>query len=276
MSLSENFNKKIELSRQIINPLLDNLNEELINKKKEAYFTNAQCITSITPLEFYFGFCFFNYFNVIFYFKDDSLNWTAYSCVNKSFPIHSGRDYKITDYLLIISDIENTLIPFIPNKYFEEMKSDNYIAYTIRLNFITCSGEEFSELKRAEQNDNFKTTDECLDFMIEEVKKHAKFRQYKFIEISSSIYNSYKNNYSSSIRYGEDGHTSDMTHTPAETHTHKDGKIHYNIPAEVFKNNLTTAGDFQYDTDVSTTYGLTATLSAGESIFWKLSKTKTL
>lgn len=108
------------------------------------------------------------------------------------------------------------------------------------------------------------------------VKKHAKFRQYKFIEISSSIYNSYKNNYSSSIRYGEDGHTSDMTHTPAETHTHKDGKIHYNIPAEVFKNNLTTAGDFQYDTDVSTTYGLTATLSAGESIFWKLSKTKTL
>ena len=73
--------------------------------------------------------------------------------------------------MLIISDIENTLIPFIPNKYFEEMKSDNYIAYTIRLNFITCSGEEFNELKRAEKNDNFKTTDECLDFMIEEVKK---------------------------------------------------------------------------------------------------------
>ena len=43
MSLSENFNKKIKFSRQIINPLLDNLNEELINKKKEACFTNAQC-----------------------------------------------------------------------------------------------------------------------------------------------------------------------------------------------------------------------------------------
>lgn len=108
------------------------------------------------------------------------------------------------------------------------------------------------------------------------VKSHAKFRQYKFIEIPSNIYNAYKSNYSSSIRYSEDGHTSTITHTPAETHTHKDGKIHYKIPAEVFKNNLTSKGDFQYDTDVSTTYGLTATLSAGESIFWKLSESKTL
>ena len=108
------------------------------------------------------------------------------------------------------------------------------------------------------------------------IKKHAKFRQYKFIEIPSTIYNSYKSNHSSSIRYSEDGHTSNMPHNPAETHTHNDGKIHYKIPAEVFKNNLTSTGDFQYDTNVSITYGLTATLSAGESIFWKLSETKTL
>lgn len=67
-----------------------------------------------------------------------------------------------------------------------------------------------------------------------------------------------------------------MPHNPAETHTHNDEKIYYKIPAEVFKNNLTSTGDFQYDTNVSTTYGLTATLSAGESIFWKLSETKTL
>lgn len=108
------------------------------------------------------------------------------------------------------------------------------------------------------------------------VKKHAKFRQYKFIEIPSNIYNAYKSKYASSIRYGENGHTRDMAHNPAETHTHKDEKIYYKIPAEVFKNNLTSKGDFQYDTDVSTTYGLTATLSAGESIFWKLSESKTL
>ena len=108
------------------------------------------------------------------------------------------------------------------------------------------------------------------------IKKHAKFRQYKFIEIPSTIYNSYKSNHSSRIRYSEDGHTSNMPHNPAETHTHNDGKIYYKIPAEVFKNNLTSTGDFQYDTNVSTTYGLTATLSAGESIFWKLSETKTL
>lgn len=35
MSVSKNYNKKIELSRQIINPLLDNLNEELIIKRKK-------------------------------------------------------------------------------------------------------------------------------------------------------------------------------------------------------------------------------------------------
>ena len=40
-----------------------------------------------------------------------------------------------------------------------------------------------------------------------------------------------------------------MTHTSTETHIHKDGKIRYNIPAEVFKDNLTATGDFQYDTD---------------------------
>ena len=48
MSLSENFNKKIKFSRQIINPLLDNLNEELINKKKEACFTNARDCESLS------------------------------------------------------------------------------------------------------------------------------------------------------------------------------------------------------------------------------------
>ena len=171
MSLNEKFKKKIEISRLIINPILDNLNAELINKKKEAHFTNAQCITSVKPLEFYFGFCFYNYFNVIFNYKNDSLNWTGYSCINKTSPIYSIREYKPLDYLLLIADIENTLKPLIPNKYFEEMKSNNYISYTTRLNYIFSSEDEYSELKREENNDDFKTTDECLDFMIEEVKK---------------------------------------------------------------------------------------------------------
>lgn len=171
MSLNESFKKKIEISRLVINPILDNLNEELINKKKEAYFTNAQCITSLNPLEFYFGFCFYNFFNVIFCYKNDSLIWTAYSCINKTSPINSDREYKTHDYLLLIADIENTLKPLIPNKYLEEMKSNNYISYITRLNYIFSSKQEFNELKRAEKNDNFKTTDECLNFMIEEVKK---------------------------------------------------------------------------------------------------------
>lgn len=171
MSLNENFKKKIEISRLVINPILDNLNEELINKKKEAFFTNAQCITSLKPLEFYFGFCFYNFFNVIFKYKNDSLTWTAYSCIKKASPIHSVKEYKPYDYLLIIEDIENTLKSLIPEKYFKEMKSDNYISYNTRLNYLFFSKDEYNELKRNENNDNFKTTDECLDFMIEEVKK---------------------------------------------------------------------------------------------------------
>lgn len=172
MSLNENFRKKIEISRLIINPILDNLNEELINKKKEANFSNAQCITSINPLEFYFGFSFYNYFNVIFYYKNDLLHWTAYSCINNVSPIHSIKEYKPCDYLLLIEDIENTLKTLIPQQYLKEMNGKNYESFEKRVDYITVNTkQEYNELKREENNDDFKTTDECLDFMIEEVKK---------------------------------------------------------------------------------------------------------
>ncbi|MFB9057234.1 hypothetical protein ACFFU9_10835 [Mariniflexile ostreae] len=45
----------------------------------------------------------------------------------------------------------------------------------------------------------------------------------------------------------------------------------YSIPATDFtdKDNWTT-GSFYYDTGVSTTYGISGTVTAGKSIFWKL------
>ena len=72
----------------------------------------------------------------------------------------------------IVNDIDNILKLKIPQKYLQTLNGNNYETFEKRLDYITVSSkEEFNELKRAEQNDNFKTTDECLDFMIEEVKK---------------------------------------------------------------------------------------------------------
>jgi hypothetical protein len=52
-----------------------------------------------------------------------------------------------------------------------------------------------------------------------------------------------------------------------------ENKLKYEIPEAVFKdkNNWKT-GDFYYKTGVKTIYGIIATITAGKSIFWKLSK----
>lgn len=52
-----------------------------------------------------------------------------------------------------------------------------------------------------------------------------------------------------------------------------ENKLKYEIPEAVFKDkdNWKT-GDFYYETGVKTIYGIIATITAGKSIFWKLSK----
>lgn len=66
-------------------------------------------------------------------------------------------------------------------------------------------------------------------------------------------------------------------------HTHDGDRIVYNCPAEVFtdKNNRNKNDDFYYLTDAKNkdgtkaTKGITATLCAGDSIFWKVVTTRT-
>lgn len=116
-------------------------------------------------------------------------------------------------------------------------------------------------------------------------KGQGKFREYKFIEISNTLYNSYKAKWpNSTYKYKESKkHTKDLTHTPSETHTHDGDRIVYNCPAEVFtdKNNRNKNDDFYYLTDAKNkdgtkaTKGITATLCAGDSIFWKVVTTRT-
>ena len=52
-----------------------------------------------------------------------------------------------------------------------------------------------------------------------------------------------------------------------------ENKLKYEIPEAIFKDkdNWKT-GDFYYKTGVKTIYGIIATITAGKSIFWKLSK----
>jgi RHS repeat-associated protein len=91
---------------------------------------------------------------------------------------------------------------------------------------------------------------------------HAKFREYGRIEINGDILMSFK---------GEIGKT------------HPSGKISWNslgvknipIMADVFKQNLDMEeGVFDYKTKSKSKNTLTATTTAGESIFWKVTKDK--
>ncbi|MCM1234251.1 MAG: hypothetical protein NC489_29455 [Ruminococcus flavefaciens] len=55
-------------------------------------------------------------------------------------------------------------------------------------------------------------------------------------------------------------------------HKHVDGKAIYSIPASTFtdKNNLTPDGNFYWvDNNSTNKIGISATIAAGRSIFWK-------
>ena len=131
--------------------------ELILLKEKIGTISQLKTIIQSSPLHFKFGFNFYNYYDVIFEYKDEKITWKAFSC-NESEKI--------------VADINEIIKSNIPQKYLKDIFGKNYETFEKRLDYITVSSkQEFSELKRAEQNDNFKTTDECLDFMIEEVKK---------------------------------------------------------------------------------------------------------
>jgi hypothetical protein len=130
-----------------------------------------------------------------------------------------------------------------------------------------------------------------------------KFDEYKFIEIPKDIYDSFLAANGSSTRYGDKGNHSEKS--DKGTHEHikkkvkkkildkdkkpvlgKDGKptfeevevpskIKYSIPAEDFENkDYWVSGSFYYETGVAETYGVSGTVNAGKSIFWKKTKTR--
>lgn len=122
-----------------------------------------------------------------------------------------------------------------------------------------------------------------------------KFDEYKFIEIPKNVYDPFLAANGTSAKYGDKGQH-DLKHDQG-THEHiskinkikilgKDGKptfkeigvpykIKYKIPAAEFedKDNW-SSGSFYYDTGLEVSNGISGTISAGKSIFWKVTSTR--
>ncbi|KQS40979.1 hypothetical protein [Pedobacter sp. Leaf194] len=110
-----------------------------------------------------------------------------------------------------------------------------------------------------------------------------KFDEYNFIEIPKDIYDDFvAAQGSTTTTYGDSGNH-DLK-KDAGTHEHikvKDkkgnekAKIRYAIPAADFTDQqYWTSGSFYYETGAKKTNGISATITAGKSIFWKITPTR--
>ncbi len=108
-----------------------------------------------------------------------------------------------------------------------------------------------------------------------------KFDEYKFIEIPKDVYDEFVKAQGTSVIYPDRGnHSKNNEHGSHQHISIKKGdkevrKIKYNLPASEFtdKRNWIT-GNFYYETGVKVTNGISGTVSAGKSIFWKLTPVK--
>lgn len=172
MSLQNENDLEDKIFDETINPIVDPIYDIICKSSIRGIMSNVKQLVDISPVKFKFGFNFYNYYDVIFEYKNEKITWKAISCKKDEEEITNNKLYNPMESQEIVNDIDNILKLTIPQKYLQVLNGKNYESFEKRLDYITVSSkQEFSELKRAEQNDNFKTTDECLDFMIEEVKK---------------------------------------------------------------------------------------------------------
>lgn len=181
---------------EIIDPIVDPIYNFIINIDKNGKMTNTKELISIDPIKFKFGFCFFNFFNVIFNYFEDSLHWTAYSCKKTESVISDNVSYKSNEYENMISNIEKTLKPLIPQKYFNVLNTENYSSYTKRFDYINISKDEFKKLKNETENENFKTTDEYLEFMKKKITELFGDNAENFKTIDNYDYHGWHINFS--------------------------------------------------------------------------------
>ena len=148
------------------------IKEIIMSEKKIGNISKLKKIKTAAPLHFVFGFSFYNYYDVLFDYKDEKLTWKAISCKKNEKVITNHKSYDPMESQKIVDNIDQLLKSHIPPRYLSAMQGKNYENFERRTDYITVnSKKEYNELKHNDINDNFKTTDECLDFMIEEVKK---------------------------------------------------------------------------------------------------------
>ena len=130
-----------------------------------------------------------------------------------------------------------------------------------------------------------------------------KFDEYKFVEIPKTIYDDFVAANGTSARYKDKGNHDENADQGTHEHLKKkikkpvlgpdgkqlkgaDGKpqfkevevpdrIKYAIPSSDFEDQQNwTSGNFYYDTGVKTTNGISATITEGKSIFWKITPSR--
>ena len=157
---------------ETIDPIVNPIYDIICKSSIRGIMSNVKQLVDISPVKFKFGFNFYNYYDVIFEYENEKITWKAFSCKKNEDILTNNTIYNPNESEKIVADINEIIQSNIPQKYLKDIFGKNYESFEKRLDYITVSSkQEFNELKRAEKNDNFKTTDECLDFMIEEVKK---------------------------------------------------------------------------------------------------------
>ncbi|MBQ8678976.1 MAG: hypothetical protein IJ530_04350 [Treponema sp.] len=160
-----------KIFNEIIDPIVDPIYDIICKSSIRGIMSNVKQLVDISPVKFKFGFKFYNYYDVIFEYEDEKLIWKAFSCKKNDEMITNNIIYNPKESQKIVRDIDEIVKAKIPTRYLKEIFEEKYESFEKRLDYITVSSkQEFNELKRKENNDDFKTTDECLNFMIDEVK----------------------------------------------------------------------------------------------------------
>ena len=152
MSLQNENELEDKIFDETIDPIVDPIYDIICKSSIRGIMSNVKQLVDISPVKFKFGFNFYNYYDVIFEYKNERLTWKAISCKKDEEEITNNKLYNPMESQEIVNDIDNILKLTIPQKYLQVLNGKNYESFEKRLDYITVSSkEEFNELKRAEK-----------------------------------------------------------------------------------------------------------------------------